>query len=768
MRHEKNISIKYVILSCAVVLLVIFAAYFWMNQRIVHTVNEDFVSTSMNQVEILDKAINQYIDSVYDNIEMFANFPSVKNVQDGLQKYMTLNKRKKMNPYASSEEEHHLYEIFDIYGKTHPGTTYIYMATDDGGYLCWPSVDITPNYDPRIRPWYISGVEANGSVVQTAPYQDLSSGSMIISNVKKIVDDQGNFKGVFGIDASMERVTQVVNQTIQDRGGITLIIHSSGLLLTDTSDNSHQFKLLKETYPTVESQVKGGGFFEAQIHGEAFLGFSKGVDNTEWRIVLLSPKNQVYEHLKPSLLNLEVGTVLGTVGLLIIMFGGAYLVFYNRSLQKMVTLRTRDLQEMIDQLIEKEKNLRNSEMRYTSLVDNLPGVVYRCEPQSPWRMQTISSWVETLTGYPAESFIGENPQLYWQDVIHPEDLSLVEKDTSQEGNTYFTIEYRIINISGEIKWVFERGNRIQNSQGDIFMDGLIFDITDKKQAEQDIQTLNEVLELRVEERTKALKDAMSQLVEQEKMASLGGIVSGVAHEINTPLGIGVTVTSYLRKLSKELAIQFESGALSKHKLNDFLSASEESMDILESNLARAADLVNSFKKISVNQSHEEMSVFKLKEYLDMILLSLKHEYKNKDYEIEIDCDPEIKIYSYPGVYSQVFTNFLMNSFIHGFKGKEKGKIIIKAVSHSKERRLVISYKDDGVGIAADVLDRIFEPFFTTNRSNGGSGLGLYIVYNLVGQKLNGSINCHSVPGEGTMFVIDVPLIDEPMQAEEVE
>ena len=761
MRHEKNISLKYVIPSCGIILLVGLAAFYWMNQRIMHTVKDDFISSSTNQIEILDKAINQYIESVYDNIEMFANFPSVKSVQNGLQSYVELESRKKMNPYESSEEEQHLYEIFKIYGDSHPGTNYIYMATAYGGYLCWPSVEITPHYDPRIRPWYLTGVEANGGVAQTAPYQDLSTGNMIISNVKKIVDDKGNFKGVFGIDASMERVTQVVNQTNRDRGGITLIIHSSGLLLTDTTNSKNQFKSIKETYPMIETYVRSGGFFETQLHGESFLGFSKSVDNTAWRIVLLSPKAQVYEHLKPSLQNLEVGTILGTVGLLVILFGGAYLVFYNRSLQKMVTVRTRDLQEMIDQLIDKEKNLRNSEMRYTSLVGNLPGVVYRCEPDSPWRMQTISSWVETLTGYPAESFVGEHPQLYWQDVIHPDDLALVEKDSSDEGIDYFTIEYRIITLSGEIKWVFERGNRIQNNQGDIYMDGLIFDITDKKKAEQEIQVLNEVLEQRVEERTKALKDAMSQLVEQEKMASLGGIVSGVAHEINTPLGIGVTVTSYLRKLSKELANQFGSGALSKHKLNEYLSASDESMDILESNLARAADLVNSFKKISVNQSHEEMSVFKLKEYLDMILLSLKHEYKNKAYEIEIDCDPEIKIYSYPGVYSQIFTNFLMNSFIHGFRDKESGKIHIKAVCHNKERRLVISYKDDGNGIAGDVLDRIFEPFYTTNRSNGGSGLGLYIVYNLVGQKLNGSVNCHSVLGEGTLFVIDVPLIDEP-------
>ena len=182
---------------------------------------------------------------------------------------------------------------------------------------------------------------------------------------------------------------------------------------------------------------------------------------------------------------------------------------------------------------------------------------------------------------------------------------------------------------------------------------------------------------------------------------------------------------------------------------------------METNLARAADLVNSFKKISVNQSTEEMTTFNLSEYFNMILLSLKHEYKNKDFEITVECDPKIKIYSYPGVYSQIFTNFLMNSFIHGFKGRDSGKITIKASLLADENRLVITYKDNGLGIPPEVLDRVFEPFYTTNRANGGSGLGLYIVYNLVGQKLNGFINCHSTVGEGTTFVMDVPIFSEP-------
>ncbi len=477
-------------------------------------------------------------------------------------------------------------------------------------------------------------------------------------------------------------------------------------------------------------------------------------------MIVLSPKNKVYEASSDTIQSLIVASVAGVMGLMVVVIAILYMLYYNRTLQKMVSTRTVDLQEMIDTLVSKEQSLIVSEMQYRSLVDNLPGIVYRCEPHPPWKMKTISKWVEVLTGYSADDFLCDPPKLNWDDIVYPEDVHIVDKETTDAKNYDFTTEYRIIAKDGTIRWLFEKGSLIDTGYGEKYMDGVILDNTDKKLASEELKKLYEELEDRVEERTKALKDAMSQLVEQEKMASLGGIVSGVAHEINTPLGIGVTVSSYLKKISEELQLNFGNNTLSKSKMNEFLNSNSESLGILETNLGRAAELVNSFKKISVNQSTEDITQFNFKDYLNMILLSLKHEYKNKDYQIEIECDPNIVVYAYAGVYSQIFTNFLMNSFIHGFKDKKNGKIKINAVQYPEEKRLVITYSDDGHGIPEPILDRIFEPFFTTNRANGGSGLGLYIVYNLVGQKLGGSISCHSVHEGGTTFVIDVPLVTE--------
>lgn len=761
MKRENPFPLKYIIMTSSVILIFILLITVWLNQRIEKTLLANFQTSANTQIEILDKSINQFLNAIYSDIEMIASFPSVRGVGEGLSIYTEKPERTHMNPENGSEEEQHLYEILSIYGNSHKGTIYVYMATEYGGYLCWPKTDAIPHYDPRIRPWYKAGIEANGSVVQTAPYKDASSDRMLISNVKQISDDQGQVKGVVGIDASVDQIANVVNESKVANGGFFLLIHASEYILADTSNTANNFKTLKEVYPEVSNQYQKNVIFNVSIKGEEFLGTSKTIDGTQWRMMVLSPKNKIYAAMRSSVQNLVFGTIFGVIGIAIILFGGAYMLYYNRTLQKMVSVRTRDLQEMIDELIIKEQNLRLSEARYSSLVDNIPGVVFRCEPQSPWKMYTISNWVEVLSGYPAEMFLGETPELYWADLIYPEDIELVNKIKATDDEIYYSSEYRIISKDGSIKWVFERGGLIKNDHQVAFMDGVIFDITDQKRTEQEIQKLYEEMEIRVEERTKALKDAMTQLIEQEKMASLGGIVSGVAHEINTPLGIGVTISSYLGKITAELEASFNAGNLSKNKLKEFIGSNLESLGILETNLARAADLVNSFKKISVNQSTEEMTTFNLNDYFNMILLSLKHEYKNKDFEIAVECDPEIKIFSYPGVYSQIFTNFLMNSFIHGFKGRDSGKIVIKAALLAAENRLVITYKDNGLGIPPEVLDRVFEPFYTTNRANGGSGLGLYIVYNLVGQKLNGFINCHSTVGEGTTFVLDVPIFSEP-------
>lgn len=251
-----------------------------------------------------------------------------------------------------------------------------------------------------------------------------------------------------------------------------------------------------------------------------------------------------------------------------------------------------------------------------------------------------------------------------------------------------------------------------------------------------------------------LQNNMNTLIEKERLASLGEIVAGVAHEINTPLGAAVSSSSYLRDKNKEVLNLLDKGELTKEAFIEFLDIVGESTAIMDHNLTRAAKLVKNFKQISVNQISEQISEFYIEEYTNSLIHALKHEYKYKDIVFDVICDPKLKVMSYAGMYSQVLTILIMNSINHGFKDKKLGKITLKI--EGRESEVEFSYRDDGRGITEENLGHIFDPFFTSNREEGGSGLGLNICYNLITGKLEGSIKCRSKLNEGTEFIIVIP------------
>lgn len=279
------------------------------------------------------------------------------------------------------------------------------------------------------------------------------------------------------------------------------------------------------------------------------------------------------------------------------------------------------------------------------------------------------------------------------------------------------------------------------------------------EAKEEIERLNEAekqsLENLVSERTEELRIAMKELIDKEKLASLGSLVSGVAHEINTPLGVSVSAASYLESINKKNLALLSEGKMTKKNFVEYMNSVEESSKILNVNLNRASELIKSFKAIAVNQSIEEKVNFNLYEYIQTVLLSLKHEYKNSNHQFVINCDKALVINSYSGAFSQVMVNLIMNSLIHGFKDKKDGVIKID-ISKINDKLLVV-YSDNGCGISEENLQKIFDPFFTTNRNSGGSGLGLNVVYNLITGPLNGKITCESVVGQGTTFKININL-----------
>ena len=274
----------------------------------------------------------------------------------------------------------------------------------------------------------------------------------------------------------------------------------------------------------------------------------------------------------------------------------------------------------------------------------------------------------------------------------------------------------------------------------------------------EIGDLNSCLEQKVSELHESLEDlkqTQNYLVQTEKMAALGGLVAGVSHEINTPVGVGVTTASYLKDKTEWIENLYEKGVITHKALKEYLKNAAESTEIILANMGRAAELINSFKQIAVDQSCDSLRVFKIHEYINEILMSISSKFKKTPYKIEVVCPEEFEINSFPGAISQILTNLLMNSLIHGFDGLDHGVINIK-ITKSDETAL-LSYEDTGHGITNENLTRIFDPFFTTKRGQGGSGLGLQIVYNLVTQTLCGKISCNSAPGEGVRFDLEFPI-----------
>jgi signal transduction histidine kinase len=266
------------------------------------------------------------------------------------------------------------------------------------------------------------------------------------------------------------------------------------------------------------------------------------------------------------------------------------------------------------------------------------------------------------------------------------------------------------------------------------------------------------LEKEIDERKlieKNLRETQSVLIESEKMASLGNLVAGIAHEVNTPLGIGITAITHLKDKLHDLLHYFKSDQMKRSDLEEFLQVSEKSVSIIFDNLSRASQLIKSFKEISVDQSGGDVREINLYDYLQHLLISLEPNFKSRLIQVDfLSIAKTIQLKLESGALAQLLTNLIMNSLVHAFERQQKG--LIKITAKTKGKNLLLRYQDNGKGIAAENLHKIFEPFFTTKRLRGGSGLGLHIVYNLVTRKFHGKIQVESELQKGVEFLIELP------------
>jgi PAS domain S-box-containing protein len=319
-------------------------------------------------------------------------------------------------------------------------------------------------------------------------------------------------------------------------------------------------------------------------------------------------------------------------------------------------------------------------------------------------------------------------------------------------------EEEYIDSSGTMRQWLVNKLPLRNSDGEIEnIVTVALDIGERKRGEQEMSKAKDAAEAAL----RNLRETQNSLIEAEKLAALGRLVAGVAHEVNNPVGISLTVASSLERKIAMFAEEVARGELRRSSLTEFVESNRDAASQLVANLNRAAELIQSFKQVAADRNYSDQRVFDLADLTEQVVMSLKPGLRKQNLALSVDCDPDLTMNSFPGPYGQVLTNLFFNSVAHAFPDGKGGAVKIKVQAFGEDQ-VEILFTDDGCGMSPDVRRRAFDPFFTTRRDQGGTGLGLHIVYSIVTNRLGGRIHLHSEPGEGTRIQIVLPRV-APME-----
>lgn len=409
---------------------------------------------------------------------------------------------------------------------------------------------------------------------------------------------------------------------------------------------------------------------------------------------------------------------------------------FNAMLEKRIEDRTLELSRAVEQIKQAEELAIGREKELSSILNLAPDGIAVIDRNGI--VVTFNQAAERMFGWSAEELIGKNINTLMPEPHHTNHESYLR-------NYQRTGEAKVIGYEREVDAAHRDGRLFPIAlsvsefvmRGETHYVGILRDITERRATAD------------------AIAAAQQRLLETEKMAALGGLVAGVAHEINTPVGVSVTAISHLHDQIDALRTTYQAGQMKRSELETFLATCGQASEIILDNLVRASDLIRSFKEVAVDQAGDDIRTISIDEYLGRVLTSLQPRLKNRPIEVVRSVEPsDLKVALNVGGLSQVVTNLVLNSLTHAFDPETSGEIRLEVRQRGKG--VTIVYTDSGRGMPQDVVDHIFEPFFTTKRGHGGSGLGMHIVYNIVTQKFGGLIECSSKPGKGTRFDILIP------------
>ena len=670
------------------------------------------------------------------------------------------------------------------------------------------------NFDPTTRPWY-TPISENPVQQWSDVYVSYGDVNCLSLTSSRPILKNNKLMGVVGMDINLNEINSYLRSLDHVGSGVIYLVNRKSQIIAWSTDDEYipcyqegssaisLTKAIDVTDPRIQSSALYIGshsnamddVFTFTSEGNVYFGTCKTLDNPaslDLRIITVLPEKEITgnllkgEYTRITLLVLLfiicILLILGIISRLLKPIRGITM----KSLQVMnhnfdpllntnhtIISELREVTDAFNAMLAKVnasfEEITANERKFKTLIENSDELIYNLSPNGD--ILLINESVAKYYDAPKSDIEGKNmAELFHDNESAQLWLSYWNQTLSSGKKIIFTLESEDLEHQKHIFNVhfIPQFNELDEITNVICTN---IDVTDLVLAKKEIEDLlkreNERLETLVEEKTHELNTTLKELMAKEKMASLGNLVAGISHEISTPLGVAVSASSYLRDENIKFIKTINDGELTKQKLSNYIDVIEESTKIITTNLERASNLVTSFKKISVNQSAEAEMIFNFFENIQSVLLMLKHEYKKTKHRFDIQCPNDLFLRSYPGAYSQIFTNLIMNSLIHGFRYIEAGIISIHVTLSSQPstelKVLHIEYRDNGVGIPQENLAHIFDPFFTTTRGSGkynGSGLGLSIVYNLVTSTLNGSITCESEASKGVLFVIEVPFLQD--------
>ncbi len=583
------------------------------------------------------------------------------------------------------------------------------------------------------------------------PYQSPYDNQLVIPLVKNVFNQQAQRVGIIAIDIRLNYFADLYARVAKENNAMLALIANQGFILVRSPfearylDRDISQHMLSQNLTEVET--------------EASVLDSDWLDDKAERLY-------IYRKLHDFPLTVVYGRDLETI----------LTPWHERSdariavtvvLTSCVCLVLFALAWQLHRLRQAEARNQQNEMHFSQVFSRSPNALTLINLET-YTIEAVNNTWLNLFGYLEQQILGDFRELQRHIWIHPEQL----KEFSQlllAGTDIDRFVAKLRTQSGQ-ELICSLSAR---SYGDARQRRYIItsqDVTMQIAAEKAIRELNSELEIRVQQRTQnleksnaelaealsSIKAMQSEVIRQEKLASLGALVAGIAHELNTPIGNSVTIASTIVDEARSCQKLMGSGQLRRSELSEFLEQMKHGAEVLLRSLSRASELILSFKHVAVDQSSEMRRDFDLRTVIEEIVLTNNSLFSKTPFTMDLQLSEAIHMNSFPGALGQIITNLITNALKHGFEGRSQGSMTLKALL-AENNSVLIMFSDNGNGIPEQNLQRVYDPFFTTKFGQGGSGLGLNIVYNLVTEVLGGKIEVHSVSGSGTDIYLSLPL-----------